>query len=434
VGRGYEREESILPTTWTMRTGAVLCAGILMAGCSTRDSTDASAVASSDTGDQSTAAIDPAALDTGDYPTTPAAPFGLATLDTLLDVETQRLAEFVTVPFEVDPELTDVKNPTMVLRTPSNLAAVLNEGVAQIASDNTMLYGYVTTAAVPKPSPNDSTRSLVNAVIRFGTTEAAAAAARQMHDNLTTVDSGSGLETPASIDVLPDTLVSTQRTDFSGPEVAVNAFTAHGTYVLYTYAKSPEAQKDWTATAVAKALSLQAPLIDRFPGTPTREQNGGERPDYPLMDQDKILIYAIPEADPQAQGGDDMAVYGPRGMAHRSSNPPLTYKVLTETGSEHNASYKTTVYRADDEAGAQRILNEFVDDQLSNGYTEAPTPQGLPTARCVSRETSQGPQEHCMVANGRYVGEASGLDNKTDVDQRISAQYLILNWADQNAK
>lgn len=79
VERGYKREESILPTTWTMRTGTVLCAGILLAGCSTGDSTDASAVASSDSGGQSSAAIDPAALDTGDYPTTPAAPFGLAT-------------------------------------------------------------------------------------------------------------------------------------------------------------------------------------------------------------------------------------------------------------------------------------------------------------------------------------------------------------------
>ena len=39
-----------------------------------------------------------------------------------------------------------------------------------------------------------------------------------------------------------------------------------------------------------------------------------------------------------------------------------------------------------------------------------------------------------MVVNGRYVGEASGIDNKTDVDRLISAQYLTLDHADQDAE
>lgn len=37
--------------------------------------------------------------------------------------------------------------------------------------------------------------------------------------------------------------------------------------------------------------------------------------------------------------------------------------------------------------------------------------------------------------DGRAQGPAVlGHDNKTDLDRKISAQYLILNWADQNAK
>lgn len=36
---------------------------------------------------------------------------------------------------------------------------------------------------------------------------------------------------------------------------------------------------------------------------------------------------------------------------------------------------------------------------------------------------SDGTRDYCMVVNGRYVGEASALDNKTDVGQQISAQY-----------
>jgi hypothetical protein len=95
--------------------------------------------------------------------------------------------------------------------------------------------------------------------------------------------------------------------------------------------------------------------------------------------------------------------------------------------------YKTTVYRSSDDSGAQKILTEFRNDLTSQGYAEAPTPQGLPDAVCVSKDTADGTQDYCMVVNGRYVGEASGLDDKKDVDQQISAQYLILEQADQNA-
>jgi hypothetical protein len=388
-------------------------------------------------GDQgsSSSSVDPAALDTGNYPTSPAPELGRATQDNILDVETQRLAEFVVAPFEVDPNLVSVKMPTMVIRSYENLSAVLNGAAPDIAKSNGLLYGYVSTAQVPTTAITDPTRSLVQMVLRFSTPDGASAAAQQIHTDLTTVDADdTGLDTPESIAILPNTLVSTTETDFgSGPKSSVNAFTAHGDYLLYTYASAPVGEKDWTAQAVAKALEQQGPLIDRFPAQPTKDQNGGQSAEMPLIDQDKILIYAIPEDDPQAQSGNDMAVYGPRGMAHRSTNPPLTYRVLQETGSEHNAVYKTTVYRSSDDSGAQKILTEFRNDLTSQGYAEAPTPQGLPDAVCVSKDTADGTQDYCMVVNGRYVGEASGLDDKKDVDQQISAQYLILEQADQNA-
>ncbi|WP_305091631.1 hypothetical protein [Prescottella sp. R16] len=37
-----------------------------------------------------------------------------------------------------------------------------------------------------------------------------------------------------------------------------------------------------------------------------------------------------------------------------------------------------------------------------------------------------------LTAIGHDVGDASSVDNKKDVDQQISAQYLILQQADQN--
>ena len=79
------------------------------------------------------------------------------------------------------------------------------------------------------------------------------------------------------------------------------------------------------------------------------------------------------------------------------------------------------------------IVDEFRNDLTSQGYVEAPSPQGLPDAVCLSNDTTDGTTDYCLVVNGRYVGEAYGTDDKKDVDQQISAQYLILEQADQNA-
>lgn len=411
------------------QAAAVLCAGLLLAGCGS-----ASSEPKAGSGGDAAPAVDAAALDTGSYPTSPAAEFGKATPENIVEVEGQRLAEFTVAPFEIDPELTAGKMPTMVMRSGKNLGVVVGSAAGDIAANRNMLYGYVSTAATNTPNVTDPSRSVVNAVLRFGSPDDAAAAAREIHTQLTTVDDGTGTETAEKVDVLPNTLVSTQEgTSNAGATTSVNALTPHGDYLLYSWAQAPAGQKDWTAKAIAKAVSLQGPLIDKFPAQPTKAQNGGVSAEFPMVDQDRILIYAIPEADAQAKLGDDMAAYGPRGMAHRSTNPPLTHRVLTETGSEHNAVAKTTVYRAADDAGARTIADEFAGDLAAQGFSEAPSPQGLPDAKCVTKDTVRGTEIYCMVVNGRYVGEAAGLDDKKDVDRQIAAQYLILEQADQNA-
>ncbi|MFE3289422.1 hypothetical protein [Rhodococcus sp. NPDC059234] len=413
---------------WIPRAAAVLCAGVLVAGCGGTDSEPKAG-----SGGAAAPTVDAAALDTGSYPTSPAPEFGVATSENIIEVEGQRLAEFTVAPFEIDPELIAGKMPTMVMRSGKNLGVVIGGKAGDIAHENQMLYGYVSTAATNTPNVTDPSRSVVNAVLRFGNPEIAAKVARAIQTELTTVDDGAGIATAQTVDVLPNTLVSTRETNSSaGRTVSVNALTPHGDYLLYTWAQAPVGQKDWTAKAVAKAVSLQGPLIDKFPAQPTKEQNGGKSAEFPKVDQDKILIYAVPEKDKQAKLGDDMAVYGPRGMSHKSTNPPLTYRVLTETGADHSAVAKTTVYRASDGAGARTIADEFAKDLAAQGFAAAPSPQGLPDAKCVTKDTVRGTEIYCTVVNGRYVGEASGLDDKKDVDQQISAQYLILDQADQN--
>ncbi len=164
-----------------------------------------------------------------------------------------------------------------------------------------------------------------------------------------------GLPVPENIDVLPNTKVTVHDIP-DLKKVDVNALTVHGDYIIYTWASAPTDQKDWTAKSVAKALQLQEPLLDKFPATPkdkTKELK---------IDQNDLLIYAVPNKEGDARQTSQMAVYGPRGMAHRSTNPQLTYEVLTGAGVEHAASYNTSVYRAASADDAITVLDAFVDD------------------------------------------------------------------------
>jgi hypothetical protein len=412
---------------WLLIPASLLTAGLLMTACSTE--TDGTSVAASSSATE--APVDLALLDPGNYPTEPAAPYGTATTENILDVEGQRLAEFVTLPFEVDPELTEVSMPTMVIRSAKNLDVVLSPGVGTGPANGKMLYGYVSTASTPVANSKEVDRALVQMVLRYSDPAAAAAGAAEMHNALINNPDPALKEAPEKVGTLPNTLISSSGT---ADEVSLNAFTAHGDYVIYTWASAPTAEKDWTSTSVATALDLQEPLVDKFPATPTKEQNGGKSA-MPEIDQNDILIYAVPEEDADAGLGNDMAVYGPRGMAHRSTNPALTYDTLTDAGAMHNAQYKTIVYRAATPEDAQEISDVFIEDLIkSDGYAPAPSPPGLPAATCVTKDTTDGTQDYCYVTNGRYVGEASALDDRTDLDQLISAQYLIFEKADQDAE
>lgn len=67
------------------------------------------------------------------------------------------------------------------------------------------------------------------------------------------------------------------------------------------------------------------------------------------------------------------------------------------------------------------------------GYEPTDPPKGLPDAKCGKRLEQLGRVDVCYVLNGRYIGLAQDLDKTERVHQKISAQALILEKADQNA-
>ncbi|MFD1812517.1 DUF7373 family lipoprotein [Rhodococcus gannanensis] len=412
-------------------TAAVL-AVCTAAGCAADRTPESEAQATSTVSGsdvETVAEVDVTQLDTGDYPTTPAAPFGEAAPEDRAAVDAQRMAQFVVAPFEVDRELNDPTLPTMVLRGYQQLKGTFDESVVNVpANTSSWVYGFVTSATVSAPVERGTTgRALTQLVMRYTDPTAAADAARQMGEASAALDGS----TPAIVTAMPDSH-AVRGTQPNG-SLTMQAFTAHNDYVVYTWASAPVAEADRLEPTLVKALELQAPLIDQFPPTPTKSQAQGRH--IPIeVDQNDILIYAVPAGKNDPMGDILSGVYGPRGMSHFYYPPETVYRALTEHGSVHNAINKTTVFRASTDQDARELLDTFTSSSLSGGWAEAATPPGLPSATCLSKASPSGEQYQCSVRVGRYIGDAVGLGDQTEVHQLISAQYLILTQADQNAE
>ncbi|MGJ0118961.1 DUF7373 family lipoprotein [Williamsia sp. MIQD14] len=415
-----------------MRSRIVLAgaAAVLIAttvtGCTT--SVDGQATPASQT--LSPGEVDLAALDPGTYQTTPSPAFGMATGAQIVEYEGQRMAEFVYTPSEIDPEFTDVKNPTSIIRSRANLTNVVGRDAAFVPANDRLVAGFVTSAGTPQLRLSDPTRGMNLMVVRYTDSATATGAARSMFDAMVRQNRS----IPVPLAGLGTTLAA--RTNLGGSAAVPIAptlatFTPFKDYVIYAWADAPAGQEKRSEDTVRAVIAREPGLLNGFPATPTKAQNGG-KPVEVAVDQDQILLYALPNKDENAVNGSDRAVYGPRGMAHIASSPSTMLSTLTAAKSTHNAVWDTTVYRAATGAGATSIMNDLVNADVQNGATEVDSPRGLPIASCVSRDTDNGAENTCFVTVGRYVGEADDRDPAV-VAQKISAQYLILTRADQTA-
>ncbi|MFW0796023.1 hypothetical protein AAFP30_19575 [Gordonia sp. CPCC 205515] len=430
-------------TNWQRSAALVSAAAAvtMIAGCSTdgtatSESSTQSTTAPVATSSSAPASVDVAALNTGSYPTSPRPPFGETTHDNLLQVEGQRMAQYIVVPFEVDQDLTNSAFPTMVITGRSTLRPVLPAEVVAVPANNNLVGGFVAAATTPGENLRDGQkRSLNNMVVRYLTPADAKAAAQQMAAAL----AASEKTTVSTLPGLPDTQVV--RVDADGKSRIV-AFTPHNNYVLYQWYETGAGQKSKLEPTVRSLITQQSTLIDQFPYTPTKAESaaGNPNPTKVLVDQNHILIYALPYTDEQLKKSEGTgapsatirAVYGPRGMAQISADPPNDLRLLTDVGSTANAVERSNVYRANTDDGADTIVDSLASSARNRGFSEIADPPGLSPATCLSDTSGSTPRVLCLVQVGRYVGEVKST-NQQDAYQQISAQYVILTKADQRA-
>ncbi|WP_299577420.1 hypothetical protein [uncultured Williamsia sp.] len=398
----------------------VVGAAVLLAGCTSgssgSNSPQSSAAASSSSSQQ---------LDTGTFATTARAPFGVAKAGEIPPLESQRLAEFTTLPQEIDSRFSKPAYPIGALVNSTSVNDMFglssaDTSVSGVAIDNGLTSGYYGSAGDLNSTSDAPGASITHGVIRFASPDAASKAAQGMYDALrTAAKTKTGDPTsyqPFSDPALPNSLVLQSPASAGGGKLkGLTALTAHRSYLIVDLFVGPPTENNGVRD-LRRSLDLQIPLIDRFPATPLK---GGRI----QQDQNKILIYALTNPNPRTALND--GVYGPRGYAFTRNNQVQAMQQLEEAGAEHTAVAGTTVFRASTQSAATTLFNQLV---AADGSSPAASPSGLTSAKCLG----DGEANTCYVQVGRYIGQTNIGGDLKQAQQQISAQYKILLGADQS--
>jgi hypothetical protein len=327
------------------------------------------------------------------------------------------MAEHVVGPWEVDPALTQGVLPTTIYKDAAALQMLLPEKIAVAADKHNFVTGF---SSARRTEPDRV--SLVNAVLRFDNPESAVAAATEFADLAAQPDIADYLPTaqPATVPDHPGTRASTYDTTPPGsttPETSVNAYTAHGPFVLVQSADSPDGVGP-AADMVAKTLDQQIPAIDKFEPTAVSELANL------AVDDSGLLARTIPATGDNVPVGKNL-VYGPHAALHFQISPQTSAKLFAETGMDLQARGKASVYRVRDNEAAAKMLEQFAAESQTSGDKPVASVPNLPDSRCMQHDDPLGSGVVCFAVADRYVIEGSSAQ-LTDAHQQTAAQYTML--------
>jgi len=356
---------------------------------------------------------DLAVLETGNYPTAPRAPKGAAGDDKFGTVLAgHRMAENVVLPTDVDTALTEALGVNIVtMQQNHGISIELPDPAQAIVTAHHMLAGFATARRT-----KDSTKGLINMVLRFPDPAAAADAAKQLAQIPPAFP-----KTPFPVPRYPTAMSGVMDTTDINPQQAVEAFLPHGPYLLYAWSSSAQRPDD-DAGLIANLFDRQIPTIDAFSPTPADQL--ANLPVDPVGFLNRVLA-----ADKDAPGSVDFGVFAPNAELHFQDDPLQARGDFTADGVDAVARLRTTVYRARDAAGARHLLaSSTATAQAKPGAQPTAGVDGLPFSKCfefTQAEESNTPRFGCFATADRYHFEAWSQQAR-DVRQQIAAQYLML--------
>ncbi len=391
-----------------------------------------------------------ALLDTGNYPTTPRPALGRAgSTASGLILESNRMAEFVVGPWEVDSRLR-FRDPfrTAPMNSPGYISMYLNFMSGGHNGDFGAIaeaHGYITGFSTAR-NPQDYSmadyltgtwQGLTNEVMRFPDADSAAAAAAEMARAGNPPPLGYSDAHPVPIDDHPEAS-ATALNGTSTESAAVASFTAHGPYVLFQPARVSKAEDplytpEYRARdLVSVTLNDQERIIDRF--APTDPAKLADLPEDPSGWLAARTLFPVDSRDSPA----GMGVWQPDVWLHFSDDPLESATLFRAAGADLVSQALTTVYRAHDPLGAAKVVDRLEANTRSLPGVAGGTPvSGLPAARCFERirgavpDTALLPIQQlwwhykCIAQADRYAFTAFSA-RETDAKQQIAAQYRIL--------
>lgn len=317
------------------------------------------------------------------------------------------------VPSFVLPDYTESAGlSTYIIKDGPSSGNVLPAGTPEIAAEFNMIAGFSTARSTLNDSVGRS-RSLILAVLIFGSADDAKSAAQAMNGVIGAVTDGS--ETVRVPGAEGDIVASAVSGMNSG---RAQVFVARGQLVHYVWTSTKGDAVEAMAQVIATVLKAQFPISDTFVPTPTDQLSR-----LPI-DRDGMLAHTLLSPDKIVNAN---KVYGINGFKHFFANPLLDEPAVRASGVDLVAAGLTTVYRAKDAAGAKILADEYWSQYpaLLGESTEYQGQSGVDGVRCLQQ--TAGPVR-CIFTNDRYVveGQSSSESPESEMDAVVSAQNAML--------
>lgn len=405
-------------TGLVMGSIAAALAVAVTAGCgSTMDGTATKSTSTS----AAAGAVDASQLDHGNYAIEPRQALGEAgkpEVGALL--EAQRLANYVTGPWEVDAALTA---PLAFGIGPGSLA--LPGGAKALATffspdqnQAMALNGYVNGFATARAVKDQ--KQLMNVVLRFTDPAAASAAA----NSIAQAQIAHPIPLPPPIPTTsiaipghPEAVATThmfEDKNIGQTWTVVDSFTPHGPFVLMQRAQLI-GPVDGVTALVAKTLDLQGPAIDQFKLVDPAQFASVPR------DPSGLLARAIPVPKGRGTPNSNMTL-DVHGLLNFDGDPVASTKMYADAGVDLGVAGGDFVYRAKDAAAATGLVNAMVAKMQADAPVNETVPN-LPGSHC--QKATDGKSVTCVAAADRYAYQIDAHTLK-DAQQQAAAQYLLL--------
>ena len=327
------------------------------------------------------------------------------------------LGAYVPYPSQIDDRLTGVMMGTTPIGSLKDLAQYV-QGVETVDENKKLEFGFLTESF---QRGETLTRSLMLGVLRFPDEGAARAAvkptaeanlaARIAQDKRLDVD-----DTDRRV-VSPSGFPAGSRAvEGRGEEGTVSTMllVPHGNDVLLmdSYGRSAG-----DTTAILKRAVDR--LVDGL-------ADSGDVSMKTSMKNAEMLELTVPvgasSTDPLMKFAGTVTV--PASYAHVYDDPVSAVKMFTEAGVDVVARRETTLFRATSAAKAQALKKDFAESSTPSARSLA-SPRDLPSATCVKAAGALTRYE-CTVVFDRYYATSASSKSLLDAQQKISAQYLIL--------